>query len=207
MVVRFHLGENVRQLVAIAVRAVRIGIELFNLRPLEDRGIVRIHNDVPLRVRSVRFADHAEQRFRPWLAVDDPFGVENLVPAMLRICLREHHQLDIGRITLHPADEHIEQVVDFVLRQRQPKASVRLDQRRTAAGQRINMPHRSRRNVAEQRSRPGKVIQHGFNHAVMQQRRDAVALAGRHVRHVKGNAPFNAFHGFQSAIPGNIGGL
>src|SRR5205807_8422035 len=39
--------------------------------------------------------DHREQRLRLLRAVDDPVGVEDLVPAMLGVRLREHGELDI----------------------------------------------------------------------------------------------------------------
>ncbi len=47
-------------------------------------------------------------------AVDDPVGVEDLVPAVLRVRLREHHQLDVGGIAPH-ALEIVQQVVDLIL--------------------------------------------------------------------------------------------
>ena len=46
----------------------------------------------------MRVADHREQRLRLRDAVDDELGVEDLVAAVLGVRLREHHQLDIGRI-------------------------------------------------------------------------------------------------------------
>ena len=41
----------------------------------------------------------ANRRFVPGLlTIDNPARVENLVPAVLRICLRKHHELGIGRV-------------------------------------------------------------------------------------------------------------
>ena len=49
----------------------------------------------------MRRANHAEKCV--WLthAIDLPISVKNLVPAMLRINLREHHQFSIRWITAH----------------------------------------------------------------------------------------------------------
>ena len=47
------------------------------------------------------------------VAVERPAGVENLVSAMFRVGLREHHQLGVGGVPAHGA-ERADQVVDFV---------------------------------------------------------------------------------------------
>jgi hypothetical protein len=71
-----------------------------------------------LRVGLVRLADHAEQGLVLLLAVDHPGGVEDLVAAVFGIGLREHHQFDVGRIAAGLGKD-VEQVIDFVVRQRQ----------------------------------------------------------------------------------------
>ena len=48
----------------------------------------------------MRVSNHAKQRFRLWLLIDNPVSVENFVPTVLRIGLCEHHQLDVGRVAL-----------------------------------------------------------------------------------------------------------
>jgi hypothetical protein len=62
----------------------------------------------------MRIADHAEQRLVAGLAIDDPVGVENLVPAVLRVRLREHHEFDVSGIASQLALERIDQVIDLV---------------------------------------------------------------------------------------------
>ena len=61
------------------------------------------------------------------LTVDLPRRVENLVTAMLRICLRKHHQFDIRRITPDP-QEIVRKIVDFLRRQCKSHFAVRLQQ-------------------------------------------------------------------------------
>jgi hypothetical protein len=129
---------------------------------------------VPCRVRAVRFADHAEQRFAARLAVDHPGGVEDLVPAVLRIGLREHHQLDVGRIA--PARrEQLDEVIDFVVRQRQPEPGVGFDQAARPPASRSTRSA-ARREVAEQVGGLREVVEHGLQHAVMEQGGDGRPL-------------------------------
>ncbi len=81
--------------------------------------------------------DHREQRLILRLAVDDPVGVKNLVAAMFAICLRKHHQLDVGRVALG-AGERSQQIIDFVIRQGQAQFGIGLLQGAFAAGQQID---------------------------------------------------------------------
>jgi hypothetical protein len=60
-------------------------------------------------------------------AVDHPGGVENLVAAVFGIGLGEHHQFDVGRVAAG-LGEHVEQVIDFVVGQRQAERAVGVDQ-------------------------------------------------------------------------------
>ncbi len=46
-------------------------------------------------------ADHFEEAAFALLAVHDPVGIENLVAAVLRVDLRKHDELGIGRVALH----------------------------------------------------------------------------------------------------------
>ena len=68
------------------------------------------------------------------LAVDDPVRIEDLVAAMLGVRLREHHQLDVGRIAAEALEARCE-VVDLVFGQRETKSRVRLDERGAALRQ------------------------------------------------------------------------
>ena len=134
--------------------------------------------------KTVGVADHAEQALRLGHAVDGEVGVEDLVAAVFAIGLREHHQLDIGGIAPQRLECH-QQIVDFVIRQRQPKAAVGVLQRlsvlRGAARQHLDIGHGRRLLRAEQRQRLVQRGHHAFGHAVMQQRSQLLALgsAGR----------------------------
>jgi hypothetical protein len=75
----------------------------------------------------VRLADHAEQGFVFRFAVDHPGGVEDLVAAVLGVGLREHHQFNVGRIA-PGLRENVEQVIDFVVGERQTERAIGLDQ-------------------------------------------------------------------------------
>ncbi len=104
MVVRLDFHQDVRVVLDVAVIAAGAGIKTPHARAFDDRGIVGIRDDGSARMPFMRIADHREQRLRLRLAVDHPVGIEDLVPAMLGIGLREHHQFDIGRIALEPRE-------------------------------------------------------------------------------------------------------
>ena len=100
MIVRLDLHQNVDRLVAELV-AMRVDVgepapAVRRLRsPPRCRDTPRAR---PAELRACVLLDHREQRLRLALAIDDPIRVEDLVTAMLGVRLREHHQLDIGRI-------------------------------------------------------------------------------------------------------------
>ena len=124
MVVRLDLHQHVRQFRRRAVAAVVARIEARDRGALHHRRVVRIRDDRARRMRAVRLADHREQALVLRHAVDDPVGVEDLVPAVLGVRLREHHELDVGRIAAQAAEARVE-VVDFVGRQREAQFGVR----------------------------------------------------------------------------------
>ena len=62
-------------------------------------------------------ANHAKQRFLAQFAIESPRGIENLVPAMFRIGLCEHHQFRIAGVTAEVAIR-IRQKIDLIIRQR-----------------------------------------------------------------------------------------
>ena len=61
----------------------------------------------------MRVADHRKKRFRLSHAIDDPVRIENLVPAVFRIGLREHHQFSISRIACRTKVK-LKQVINFL---------------------------------------------------------------------------------------------
>ncbi len=140
------------------VRAVARGRMAFH-----HRRVVAVRAERVLRGLLVGVLDHPEQRAFLLLAVDAPAGVEDLVPAVLGIGLREHHQLDVGRIAAEVA-EALAQVVDLVLGQGQAQPRVG----------RFQLVHRdaldgAARRRLEQRLRLLGAVQQRLGHRVVQQ--------------------------------------
>ena len=108
--------------------------------------------------------------------------------------------------------EDVEQIVDFVVGQRQAERAVGLDQRRLAASQHINGIERLRLKVAEQLAGGLETGQHGLGHPVVQQTGNNFLFIGGQgaapLDHdVKGNDALDTLDGIEIAIPGNVGGL
>ena len=222
MIVRLDLEDRVRELVACGVldanRALGVigaRIEAARHPPLDHRGIVAVGDHGSLRCGRVGGADHGEQGGRLGLAVDGPGCIEDLVTAVLRIGLREHHQLDIGRIAPQLA-VGLDQVVDLVIRQGQAHACIGGGQRRAAVGAQRDHLQRLAGQRTKQRSQLELRGQHALGHPVVQQRGDLLAPAlGKLARpqqsvpercHVAGTT-LNAGYRGQAAVAGNVGGL
>ena len=92
-------------------------------RAFHHRGIVLVRRQRALRIFLMRIANHAEQRVILRVTVDHPTGVEDLVAAVLRVGLREHHQFDIGRIA-RQCREGIHQIIDLILGQRETQGAI-----------------------------------------------------------------------------------
>jgi hypothetical protein len=205
VVVRLHLHQRVREVGGGGV-ALRAGFleEPRHHAPFHHRGVVGIGRDGALRVGLVRLADHPEQRVRLRLAIDHPPGVEDLVPAMLRIRLREHRQFDVGGVALL-LREVVHEVVDFVGCQRQAEALVGVLDGRAALAEHVHLGQRLRLDVTEQRRGGVERGHHGFGHPVVQQRqhRRQVAFTADVVR----RRAFHPRHRGHAAAPDDVGGL
>ncbi len=100
MIVRLDFHQDVQRFVRVLVLPViRPWAESPALPACNDSGVVRIRRDHAFGTGIRRAPDHAEELFPLPYSIDDPVGAKYLVPAMLGICLREHHQLCIRRIT------------------------------------------------------------------------------------------------------------
>ena len=121
-----------------------------------------------LRVGLVAVPNHAKQAVRLRYAVDGEGRIEDFVTAMLAVGLREHHQLNVGRVALQ-LGESLHQVVDLVGGQRQAKAGVGGLQRRPALPQHIDLRHRRGRHRSKQTVGGCALLHHALGHAVMQQ--------------------------------------
>ncbi len=115
VVVRFHLAEDVDRLVDVAVLTrAAVRHQARAVPALEHGRVVAVGRDHAAgRLLGGRL-DHPEQALVLGLAVDDPAGIEDLVTAVLRIRLREHHELGIGRVAPQ-LPVAVDQVVDLLV--------------------------------------------------------------------------------------------
>jgi hypothetical protein len=183
MVVRLDLEDRVRQLVARGVvdchrtrRMVAARVEALHHAAFDHRRIVGVRDDGALRGRLVGRLDHAEQRLAACLAVDRPARVEDLVPAVLGVGLREHHQLDVGRVAFE-LRESVDEVVDLVVRQRETHLGVRARERRASFRAQPDRHHRLAGQLDEQPRGIRGRIDDALGHPVVQHARDRVGLA------------------------------
>ena len=164
MVMGFDLdAERRRQRGFAAIAPVGIGAEAARGAALDHRRIVAVGAERELRRLRVGMPDHPEQRGRLRLSVDAVIGVEDLVPAMFGIGLREHHQFGVGRRAPEFA-KAVAQILDFLRRQGQAETSVGILQR----GQRNPLQH-SRRGCDEQAGGILAARQQRLRHRIVQQ--------------------------------------
>ena len=144
VVVRLDLHEDVDVLLASGVcrRAVTAsGQPALDPPAFHDGGVVLVGHDRARAGDLLGVPDHPEEALDLRLAVDDEVGVEDLVATVLGVGLREHHQLDVGRVALQPG-ERLRQIVDLVVGQREPVCRVRTFQRFAPAAEDVDVLHR-----------------------------------------------------------------
>ncbi len=130
MIVRLDLHQYIDGLACACVPVrPRVREESRGACTLDDGGVVAIGGEHSGGIACVGGANHCKQRHGHRGAVDDELGVEYLVPAMLRVRLREHHEFDVGGVALQVA-ECGHQVIDLVARQRQSPIAIGTRQRR-----------------------------------------------------------------------------
>ena len=139
VVVRFHFHDDMRVFLVETVALVfrRIRIETLDFRAFNHGRVVFIGDDRAFGMRFVRVAYHAEEGFRLFFAVEDEIGVEDFVAAVFAVCLREHHQLHIGRIALQSLIV-FNQIIDFVGGECQTHFGIGFDQSLFTAAQNID---------------------------------------------------------------------
>ena len=211
MIVRLDLHQDMHDLPPRHVASIGIRIEAPNRRSLHHGGVVGIGHDRPLRADRVRVADHREQRLRLLDAVDNPVRVEDLVPAVLGIRLREHHQLDVGRVASLAA-EMLEEIVDLVGSERQAQCHVGVVDCGPPAGKQIDSRQRPRRDVREQSRRAVERGKHRFGHAVVDERQERRAIFARKLRaparrDTVRDAALDARDRRETAVVRDVGGL
>ena len=166
VVVRLDLHHQVDELVDVAVGvAGGVGEEPARRRTRDDGGVVRIGAQHAAGMARVRVADHLEQAEVLIDAVEGPPRVEDLVTAVLRVRLGEHHELDVvGGTPQTPVG--FEEVVDLRFAEREPEAGVRLPERRRAVSDEVDGLHRGRRAAVEQPCGSGGVRHHALGHPI-----------------------------------------
>mmetsp|Transcript_6078 Transcript_6078/g.24396 ORF Transcript_6078/g.24396 Transcript_6078/m.24396 type:complete len:644 (+) Transcript_6078:1983-3914(+) len=180
VVVRLHLHQHLGLLGAGHVGRARLRRRhpALDGMAFHHGGVVRVGDDRVLRVQLLGVADHAEQAQRLGLAVHREGRIEDLVPAVLAVGLREHHQLDIAGVAAELLEVGFE-VVDLVARQRQAELDIGLLQRGAALAQHVDMGERLRGAFVEQVLGVLAAEADRFGHAVVQQRRAGVELVRR----------------------------
>ena len=124
VVVCFDFHQNVDRFLMepIALR-IATGEKSLGRVALHHGCIVRIGGQHPIRGLFMTDPNHAEQRPLLRLSVNRPVSIEYLVPAMLGIRLREHHQFNVIRIPVELC-EACRQIVHLIFSQSQPPLSV-----------------------------------------------------------------------------------
>ncbi len=121
---RLDLHEDVDLILfkAIGARG-RVHLKANARKALHDTGVILVGHQRTVGVAGVRVLNHLKQRRLLTLAVDDPVGIENLVSAVLRVDLAEHHQLGVSRVAAG-FGVAVAQIKDLVIAQRQPHLAV-----------------------------------------------------------------------------------
>ncbi len=129
VIVRLDLHQDVHGLVVVTILArIRRRDQPRTAPSLDNGRVIGVCRDDPVGAVLRGRLDHAEQPLVLRLAVDDPAGIENLVPAVLGIGLCEHHQFSVSRVATEIAVT-VNEVVDLLVREGQAKVRVRLGQR------------------------------------------------------------------------------
>ncbi len=208
MVMRLHLHQNMNIFFMRTVHAIRIREKPPATRTLDHRSIVLVGRQNPLRRVMVGIANHAKQTLGLRLPVNHPIGIENLVTAMLRVGLRKHHQLDIRGIALKVL-EIFQQIINFVLGQRQPPILIGLRQGRTATAEHIHRAQGLGFSHMKQHSGIVQRRQHRFRHPIMQSciQHRTLPMSERlsiGSLHAINHTALNAMNHVQSAVMRNI---
>ena len=175
---------------------------------LDDGGVIAIRAQNTLRRFRVRVANHREQRLTSRLAIDDPIRVEDLVATMLRVRLREHHELHVGGFASE-LGERLEQIIDFVVREREPELSIRRHQSMAITAQR-HADKWARRFGHEQHVRLREISKYRLGHPIVDRGDHDLAFGiaqGTLASETKLDAALDPSHGRETADVRNISRL
>ena len=208
VVVGLALHHRVRELVPVSVAPSASRIEAGDGSPFDHRGVVGVGHDRSGGIARVRGLDHPEESLFLRSSIDDPRGIEDLVPAMLRVRLSEHRELHIGGVAGDLAVVR-QEVVDFVGRESEPEGPIGLFEGRAPSRHDVHDCERPRIEVAKQRARLIERAEHGFCHAVVNELEDPMrfgigrAAAGKEPR----SPALDAAHRFEAASARELGRL
>ncbi len=160
-----HQDMHIFLMVGVLVRA-RVREITASVRTDDNGSVIFIGRQNIVVVTLVGVFNHLEQGFILILAVDGPAGVKDFVAAVLGVRLGEHHQLNVGRVATQLI-KIFDQIIDLIVGQCQTEIFIGFHQRFTATGQNIHGSQRRRLGMREECFGRGRVIQHGFGHAVM----------------------------------------
>ncbi len=146
--------------------------------------------------------DHLEQRHVLLGTIHRPARIEDLVPTMLRVRLRKHHQFDVARIAFEFAIGR-RKIVDFIRGQRQAQLDVSLLQSGLATAQCVDLDKRARQVIFKQHGAIIDTREHRLDHAIVQQvQRQLIAAV-----YIVEDATLNAANLLETAVVGDIGRL
>ena len=128
---------------------------------------------------------------------------------MLGVCLRKHHQFDIGRVAPEPAERR-HQIIDLIVRQGKPPLGIGARQGGMPVMAERNHPQRARRAVVKQPLRVDRVDPQRFGHSIVQQSPQSAQLLpaerGCGIDEIQ-RASLEAAHGAEPADVSDVGGL
>ena len=75
-----------------------IGKKAASFVTCDDCGVVRVSGQHPFAAAAIGIPNHCEEGEFALCAINGPTGVENFMPAVLRVRLSKHHEFDIARI-------------------------------------------------------------------------------------------------------------
>ena len=111
------------------------------------------------------------------MTVDGPSGVKYFVAAVFGVGLREHHQLDVVRVTAERG-ERVNEVVDLVVGEGEPEELVGGDECGAAGGEDWDALHRARCLVAKQRGAGLEFAENRLRHAIVEFGAQRLELSG-----------------------------
>ena len=175
MIVRLNLQQNVDVFFVICVRRIsRLRKEPPTMPAADHRSIIAIGREHILARHLIRIANHLEQRSRllhPRFALgipDRPACIEYLVAAVFAVGLREHIQLNVGRIA--PQSRKLrDKILDLIGRKRQAQLPIGGCNRRRSEAQHVDMSKLLLLSRCKQRLQlVGALEEDALGHAIMQ---------------------------------------